>query len=75
MNQAAVKMCIRDRGEIESFPQAVSAVTVAMGFDTFVTDHTDVSGFYEASCKGADIVYMADDDRYIACLLYTSRCV
>ncbi|MEI3503477.1 MAG: hypothetical protein V8Q42_07440 [Anaerovoracaceae bacterium] len=60
-------------GEIESFPQAVSAVTVAMGFDTFVTEHTDVSGFYEASCKGADIVYMADDDRYIAVNMRTGK--
>lgn len=53
-------------GEIETFPQSVAAITSAMGFDTFVTEGTDVNGFYEAKCSGADIVYMADDDRYIA---------
>ena len=60
-------------GEIESFTQAVAAVTAAMGFYTFVTEHTDVSGFYEASCRGADIVYMADDDRYIAVNMRTGK--
>jgi pyrrolysine biosynthesis protein PylD len=53
-------------GIIGSFSEAVAAVTTAMGFQSFVTDRSDVSGLYEAYGKEADIVYMADDDRYVA---------
>ncbi len=53
-------------GTIGSFAESVAAIVRAMGFDAFVTEKTDVDGIYEAYAKGADILFMADDDRYIA---------
>ncbi|MDD4200348.1 MAG: 3-methylornithyl-N6-L-lysine dehydrogenase PylD [Eubacteriales bacterium] len=53
-------------GVISSFAESVAAIVSAMGFETFVTERTDVDGFFEAHVKGADICFMADDDRYIA---------
>lgn len=53
-------------GVISTFTQSVAATPKAMGFETFITDSSDVDGFYEAYKKGADIVYVADDERYLA---------
>lgn len=53
-------------GTIDTFSQSVAAIVRAMGFDTFVTEAPDVDGIYEACRKGADILYMADDNRYLA---------
>ena len=53
-------------GVIGSFSEAVAAVTAAMGFRSFVTECSDVCGIFEAHKREADILYMADDDRYIA---------
>lgn len=53
-------------GTISSFSESVAAIVRTMGFDVFVTNATDINGIYEAHCAGADIVYMADDERYIA---------
>ncbi len=54
------------QGMIASFPEAVAAVTSAMGFRSFVTECFDVSGIFEAHKREADIIFMADDDRYIS---------
>ena len=54
------------QGIISSFSEAVAAVTSAMGFRSFVTECFDVSGLFEAYKREADIVFMADDDRYIS---------
>ena len=53
-------------GTIDTFSESVAAIVRAMGFEAFVTEATDVNGIYEACRRGADILYMADDDRYIA---------
>lgn len=53
-------------GTISSFSESVAAIVRVMGFNTIVTENTDVNGIYEAYVKGADILFMADDDRYIA---------
>lgn len=58
-------------GVIGSFAESVAAIVRAMGFDAFVTEATDVNGLYEAKVKDADIVFMADDDRYIALNMHT----
>ena len=60
-------------GIIGSFSEAVAAVTAAMGFRSFVTEKSDVSGIYEAYNREADIVFMADDERYIAFNLNKKR--
>ncbi len=54
------------QGIIGSFSEAVAAVTSAMGFRSFVTECFDVCGIFEAHKREADIIFMADDDKYIA---------
>lgn len=53
-------------GIIGSFAEAVATVTSGMGFRSFVTECYDVSGIFEAHKREADILFMADDDRYIS---------
>ncbi len=60
-------------GIIGRFSASVAAILSTMGFDTFITSRPDVDGLYEASCRGADIVFLADDSRYIALNLRNGR--
>lgn len=53
-------------GIITSFSESVAAIVQSMGFSAEVMTKTDVDGIYESYCKGCDIVFMADDDRYLA---------
>jgi pyrrolysine biosynthesis protein PylD len=53
-------------GVIGSFARSVAAVAGVMGFQNFVTERTDVDGMHEAYQNGADIVFMADDNRFIS---------
>jgi pyrrolysine biosynthesis protein PylD len=53
-------------GVIGSFAEGVAAVASVMGFRSFVTECFDVNGIYEAYKREADIIFMADDDRYIS---------
>ncbi|MGE4577843.1 MAG: 3-methylornithyl-N6-L-lysine dehydrogenase PylD [Candidatus Methanomethylophilaceae archaeon] len=53
-------------GVIGGFSQSVSAILESMGFRSFVTSNTDIDGVYEALEKEADILFTADDVRYIA---------
>lgn len=53
-------------GVIGCFSDAVSSVLEHMGFNVFITKNTDVDGIYEANLHEADIMFMADDDRFIA---------
>lgn len=53
-------------GIIGSFAESVASIVHAMGFQSFVTKRTDVDGLWEAYENGADIVYMADDDRFLS---------
>ncbi len=54
------------QGEIGGFAAAAAAIADAAGFCAFTTDAPDVDGIYEAHMRGADILLMADDARYIA---------
>lgn len=60
-------------GTIDTFSQSVAAICMSMGFNAFVTDNSDVNGFFEARCKDADIIFMADDDRYLAVNLLNGK--
>lgn len=53
-------------GKIGSFPESVEAILKCMKFDAFVTDNTDVAGIYEAYEKSASIIFLADDDKFLA---------
>lgn len=53
-------------GIIGGFVQSVESIIAKLGFPVSVTKETDVSGFFEAVSKGNEIVFMADDGRFIA---------
>jgi len=54
------------QGLIEGFTGTVRDIAAHIGFDAFVTKHTDVAGIAEAFERKADILMMADDNRFIA---------
>jgi pyrrolysine biosynthesis protein PylD len=53
-------------GIISSFSESVAAIIKSMGFRTYVSEDTDVEGIYGSILMDADIIYMADDTRYLA---------
>ena len=53
------------QGVIGGFADAVAAILRLAGFCVFVTKSADIDGIYEAYSKGARLVFMADDCRYI----------
>jgi pyrrolysine biosynthesis protein PylD len=61
-------------GIIKGFCEAVADIVGYLGAACFVTGSTDVAGLAEAAEKGADIIFLADDNRFIA-LNLTSRIV
>ncbi|GAB4256892.1 3-methylornithyl-N6-L-lysine dehydrogenase PylD [Thermincola ferriacetica] len=61
------------RGIIEGFTQAVASITGFLGFNSFVTENTDAGGVAEAVEKGAEILMMADDDKFVAINRVTAR--
>jgi pyrrolysine biosynthesis protein PylD len=62
-------------GVIESFAESVAAIIVRAGFSAFVTTSTDVTGFYEAYRRGADMVFFADDTRFVGFRLDIRRLI
>lgn len=53
-------------GIIGNFSASLHAITQYFGFDSFVADMPDVSGYYEAVRNGAEIILMADDNTFLA---------
>lgn len=62
-------------GVISGFSTAVAAVLRHLGGDAQVTAATDVSGIEEAVQAGAEVVFVADDDRFIALNVREGQCV
>lgn len=60
------------QGVISTFAESVAAIVDALGFEVYVSKKTDVNGIYEARNWGADIVFVADDDRFLALNLKNS---
>lgn len=60
-------------GVIQTFCQSVMAILNHMQVKSFVTRNTDVDGIHEAYMRNADIVYLADDNRFIAINLNTRK--
>lgn len=52
-------------GTIGGFAQAVAAILRGAGFSAEVACAADVDGLYQAHLRGAGLVFMADDDRYL----------
>lgn len=54
------------QGIIGGFAYSVESIVKKLGFSVAVTDKADVAGFFEAVSKGNEIIFMADDERFIA---------
>jgi pyrrolysine biosynthesis protein PylD len=54
---------------ISRFSSTVRNIVVHIGFNAFVTQAADVAGIAEAVEKGAEVIMMADDYRFIALTL------
>jgi len=53
-------------GIIEGFCGAVADIVNHLGTASFVTGSPDVAGLAEAVRRGADVVFLADDNRFVA---------
>jgi 3-methylornithyl-N6-L-lysine dehydrogenase len=71
--RAAVVRITSGQGVIEGFAEAVQAILVHVGAEAFITRATDVAGLAEAVERKAHIVFLADDDRFIALNLALRR--
>jgi len=60
-------------GIIGSFSESLLFTVQHFGMNGFITDKTDVAGYYEAVKNGADIILMADDLAYVAHNLRNGR--
>ncbi|MDD4402189.1 MAG: 3-methylornithyl-N6-L-lysine dehydrogenase PylD [Desulfitobacteriaceae bacterium] len=74
-NKAAVIPITVGEGIIPSFATAVQSIIQHLGFQTVVTTETDVAGVAEAIVNGANILFMADDFRFIALNIQTGTIV
>lgn len=63
------------QGIIQGFSHAVAEIVSYLGFSTFVTENTDVAGLAEALEKKADVLMLADDNRFIAVNTLTRQVV
>jgi len=71
--KVAVIPVTQGQGIIGHFTESVASIIRIMDFEVFITDETDVAGIYEATCKNADVIFMADDSRFIAWNLKTGQ--
>jgi pyrrolysine biosynthesis protein PylD len=71
---AAIVPITAGKGVIEGFCDAVAAVLKHLGIKAFVTRGADIVGIVEAFERNADLIFAADDDRFVAINLGT-RCV
>jgi pyrrolysine biosynthesis protein PylD len=59
------------QGIINCFSAAVSSIISHLGLRSFVAQHPDVAGLAEAFERKADIILLADDDRFVAINVHT----
>jgi len=62
-------------GVIEGFSHTVKDIVKHIGFSVFVTGDTDVGGIAGAVERGAEVVLMADDSRFVALNVKQGRVV
>jgi 3-methylornithyl-N6-L-lysine dehydrogenase len=62
-------------GFIPGFSECVAAILGRLGCDAWVTAQADVRGVQEAVSSGADVIFMADDYRFVALDLNKGRCI
>jgi pyrrolysine biosynthesis protein PylD len=61
------------QGLIGGFSEATAGILRFLGFDTFVTAQTDISGLAEACETKADVIFLSDDNDFIAINLNARR--
>ena len=63
------------QGVIEGFTQAVKSIIQHLGCSCFISGASDAAGLAEGIEKGATIIFMADDNRFIAVNLSQKRVI
>lgn len=61
-------------GFIPYFSQCVEVILRHIGCDAFVTAQPDVKGLQEAADRGAEVLFVADDDRFVALNMRSGVC-
>jgi pyrrolysine biosynthesis protein PylD len=62
------------KGEINGFAESIESLLAYVGVQVLHSETTDIEGIYRAWEYGADIVFLADDDRYIAMNFRNGKC-
>jgi len=70
---AAVRMS-SGLGCFPFFSQCIEVILRHIGCDAFVTAQPDVKGLQEAADRGAQVVFAADDDRFVALNIRNGAC-
>lgn len=65
LNVAVIPMTC-GQGVIEGFVESVASIIGYLGFNAVITKSRDAGGVAEAVQNGSDILFMADDDRFVA---------
>lgn len=60
-------------GVIGGFTGLVEGIARFLGFRTLLTTASDVAGIYEAVAQGSDLVFLADDNRFICLNIHTGK--
>lgn len=64
--QVAVVPVTSGKGVIAGFVEAVQSITAHLGCRTYITNNCDVAGLAEAIENRSDIIFLADDKRFVA---------
>ena len=61
------------QGIINGFVESVVSIISYLGFDTVITKSSDAGGVAEATQNGSEILFMADDERFVAINMRTGK--
>lgn len=61
------------QGIIEGFVESVAGIINYLGFNAIITESRDAGGVAEAVQGGAEILFMADDERFVAVNVRTGK--
>lgn len=61
------------QGIIEGFVESVASIISYLGFNVVITKNRDAGGVAEAVQNGSEILFMADDDRFVAVNVRTGK--
>lgn len=74
-NKVGVVPITSGHGIISTFSQSIQSFIHYLGLQVFVTENNDVSGLAEAITKDANIIFMADDNEFIAINLASRKVI